>query len=173
MSEWNTSVHIRWMIRSDMPQVLEIERQDGLKDGLKWCWTEEDFLRVLRQKNVIGMVAELGEMVAGFMIYDLGKTRLRIMNFAVHREFIRTGIGSQMMAKLIEKLSNHRRTKISMGLHERDLVGQLFLKSQGFRAVRIVRNDHTDEDVYMMEYSLVRERVNSEKSDNARSCDSA
>ena len=66
-------VHIRWMIRRDMPEVLAIE----LPKALTSCWCEEEFLRVLRQRNCIGMVAEVGEQVVGFMIYELHKNKLR------------------------------------------------------------------------------------------------
>ena len=73
-------VHIRWMIRRDMPEVLHAEAT-----SFEFAWTEEDFLRCLRQRNCIGMVAEHGEKVVGFMIYELHKTKLHILNFAVHR----------------------------------------------------------------------------------------
>ena len=51
-------VHIRWMIRRDMPEVLDIER-----DSFEFPWSEEDFMRCLRQRNCIGMVAERGDRV--------------------------------------------------------------------------------------------------------------
>src|SRR5205807_3563325 len=72
-------VHIRWMIRRDMPEVLQTEQE-----SFEYAWTEEDFLRCLRQRNCIGMVAEQGEKVVGFMIYELHKAKLHILNFAVH-----------------------------------------------------------------------------------------
>ena len=72
-------VHIRWMIRRDMPEVLAIEEQ-----CFEFPWSEEDFIRCLRQRNCIGMVAEHSERVVGFMIYELHKNRLHILNFAVH-----------------------------------------------------------------------------------------
>src|SRR4051812_2604533 len=48
-------VHIRWMIRRDMAEVLEIERS-----AFEFPWFEEEFIRCLRQRNCIGMVAEHG-----------------------------------------------------------------------------------------------------------------
>ena len=60
------SVQIRWMIRRDMAEVLDIER-----DSFEFNWTEEDFLSCLRQRNCIGMVAEHEGRVCGFMIYFL------------------------------------------------------------------------------------------------------
>src|SRR5205085_3641644 len=89
-------VHIRWMIRRDMPEVLQTEQE-----SFEYAWTEEDFLRCLRQRNCIGMVAEQGEKVVGFMIYELHKQKLHILNFAVHPTFRRMRIGSQMTAKLV------------------------------------------------------------------------
>src|SRR4051794_39786908 len=65
-------VHIRWMIRRDMPEVLAIEHA-----SFDFPWGEEEFLRVLRQRNCIGMVAEHGERVVGFMIYELHKSKLQ------------------------------------------------------------------------------------------------
>src|SRR5438045_6165199 len=77
-------VHIRWMIRRDMPEVLQTEQE-----SFEYAWTEEDFLKCLRQRNCIGMVAEQGERVVGFMIYELHKAKLHILNFAVHPQYRR------------------------------------------------------------------------------------
>jgi len=61
------------------------------------------------------MVAEHDEKVVGFMIYELHKTRLHILNFAVAPQYRRLGIGRQMVTKLIGKLSSHRRTRDHAG----------------------------------------------------------
>ncbi len=143
-----TGVHIRWMIRRDMPEVMKIER-----GSFEYAWTEDDFLRCLRQRNCIGMVAEQGETVAGFMIYELHKTRLHVLNFAVNINLRRAGIGSQMIGKLIYKLTSHRRHKISLAVRERNIPAQLFFRTQGFQATRLLRNYYEDsgEDAYQME----------------------
>ncbi len=46
-------VHIRWMIRRDMPEVLAIEAT-----SFEFPWLDDDFVRTLRRRNCIGMVAE-------------------------------------------------------------------------------------------------------------------
>jgi len=142
-------VHIRWMIRRDMPEVLQSEQL-----SFEYAWTEEDFLRCLRQRNCIGMVAEHGEKVVGFMIYELHKNKLHILNFAVHAQWRRHGVGAQMVAKLISKLSSHRRTRITLEVRETNLVAQLFFRKQEFRAVRVLRAFYEDsgEDAFLMEY---------------------
>ena len=149
-------VHIRWMIRRDMPEVLQTEQE-----SFEYAWTEEDFLRCLRQRNCIGMVAEQGEKVVGFMIYELHKSKLHILNFAVHPAHRRAGIGSQMVAKLISKLSSHRRTRITLEVRETNLAAQLFFQKQGFKAVRVLRSyyEDTGEDAFLMQYKINEETM--------------
>jgi [ribosomal protein S18]-alanine N-acetyltransferase len=149
-----TRVHIRWMIRRDMEEVLQIEQE-----SFEFPWGEEDFVRCLRQRNCIGMVAEQGERVVGFMIYELHKTRLHILNFAVSAEVRRTGVGTQMVDKLIHKLSSQRRTRITLEVRETNLAAQLFFREGGFRAVSVLREfyDDSPEDAYVMEYQFQHE----------------
>jgi [ribosomal protein S18]-alanine N-acetyltransferase len=142
-------VHIRWMIRRDMPEVLQTEQV-----SFEHAWTEEDFLRCLRQRNCIGMVAEHGEKVVGFMIYELHKNKLHILNFAVHPSWRRLNVGAQMVGKLVSKLSSHRRTRITLEVRETNLPAQLFFHKQEFKAVRVLRSFYEDsgEDAFLMEY---------------------
>ena len=155
-SKQELSVHIRWMIRRDMSDVLEIE-----KSCFEFPWFEEDFIRCLRQRNCIGMVAEYDEHIIGFMIYELHKTRLHILNFAVHPDFRRSHVGQQMVAKLISKLSYQRRTQITLEVRETNLEAQLFFRGQGFRATNVLRSfyEDTPEDAYLMEYLYRQEPV--------------
>jgi ribosomal-protein-alanine N-acetyltransferase len=142
------------MIRRDMPEVLQTEQA-----SFDFAWTEEDFLRCLRQRNCIGMVAEQGEKVVGFMIYELHKTKLHILNFAVHPAYRRAGVGAQMVAKLISKLSSHRRVRITLEVRETNLAAQLFFRAQGFRALRVLRGYYEDsgEDAFLLHYQLTDE----------------
>ncbi|MGE0377735.1 MAG: ribosomal protein S18-alanine N-acetyltransferase [Planctomycetaceae bacterium] len=134
-----------------MAEVLRIEQQ-----SFEFSWTEEDFLCCLRQRNCIGMVAERDHQIVGFMIYELHKSRLNILNFAVARESRKQGVGTQMIVRLIDKLSQQRRKEILFEVRERNLDAQLFFKSQGFRAVRVLRGhyDDTTEDAYIMQFRL-------------------
>ncbi len=142
-------VHIRWMIRRDMPEVLNIEQ-----GSFEFAWSEDDFVNCLRQRNCIGMVAEHDEQVVAFMIYELHKSRLHVINFAVHGEFQRRGVGTQMLQKLVAKLSQQRRNKILLEVRETNLKAQLFFRQNGFRAVSVLRDfyEDTTEDAYLMQY---------------------
>ncbi len=149
-------VHIRWMIRRDMPEVLEIERQN-----FEFPWIDEDFVRCLRQRNCIGMVAEHEDRVAGFMIYEFLKNRIHVLNFAVDPEYQRRGVGSQMVAKLSAKLSAQQRNRIVLEIRETNLAAQLFFRENGFRAVSILRGYYHDtpEDAYLLQFRYRAEKT--------------
>ena len=142
-------VHIRWMIRRDMTEVLRIE-----SECFEFPWSEDDFVNCLRQRNCIGMVAEHDDRVVGFMIYELHKSRLHIINFAVLDSCQRRGVGTQMLQKLVGKLSQQRRNKILLEVRETNLKAQLFFKKNSFRAVSVLRDfyDDTTEDAYLMQF---------------------
>lgn len=147
----HVDVQIRWMIRRDMPEVLAIEN-----DSFEFAWTEEDFLCCLRQRNCIGMVAERQERIVGFMIYELLKHQLHVLNFAVAPWVRRQGIGSQMVNKLIHKLSQQRRSEIFLEVRETNLAAQLFFRHQHMFASNVLRGYYEDtaEDAYQMRYLL-------------------
>ena len=151
---------IRYMIRRDMPQVLEIE-QLCFTDP----WTEEDFILALRQRCCIGMVAvdESGapwDDVLGFAIYELPKRRIELLNIAVHPSVWRRGIGTAMIAKLSSKLSVQRRQKICLNVADNNVMAHLFFKAQGFSCVKVQPEfyDHRpDLAAYRFEYVTQRE----------------
>jgi len=149
-------VHIRWMIRRDMSEVLDIEA-----DSFEFPWSEEDFIRCLRQRNCIGMVAEYDDRVVGFMVYELNRTRLHILNFAVAPDCRRRGVGTQMIAKLSGKLSAGRRTRLVLEVRETNLPAQLFFRHSRFRAVSVLRGyyEDTPEDAYLMQYRYRPEKA--------------
>jgi len=147
-------VHIRWMVRRDMTEVLEIERE-----SFEFPWTEEEFTHSLRQRNCIGMVAEHRGEVVGFVIYELGKNKIQLINLAVASRYRRQGVGTQLTAKLIGKLSYQHRNRITFEIRETNLGAQLFFRTIGFRATQVLHNyyEEMNEDAYLMQYRYVAE----------------
>jgi len=150
-----TNVHIRWMIRRDMPDVLDIEN-----GSFENAWTEEDFIRCLRKRNCIGMIAEIsdesekGWKDVGFMVYELHHDQLHVLNFAVHPDCRRKGVGRVMAEKLIGKLSQQRRSRIVIEVRETNLSAQVVFGKFGFAATSVIRGHYDDskEDAYVMQY---------------------
>ncbi|MGL6225098.1 MAG: ribosomal protein S18-alanine N-acetyltransferase [Thermoguttaceae bacterium] len=145
-------VQVRWMLRRDMHDVLAIERE-----CFEYAWSEEEFLNCLRMRNCIGVVAELDRKIVGFMIYELPKNKIHLLNIATLRDYRRLGVATQMIAKLIGKLTNPRRSRITLQVRETNLQAQLFFRSSGFRATEILKDfyEETCEDAYFMQYRRV------------------
>lgn len=146
-------IYTRWMIAIDIQDVLEIERLCYGDRG----WSREDFMFNLRRSNCIGMVAlDECEIVRGFMLYELLKSELHLLNFAVDPEYQRRGVGTAMARRLGEKLTAQRRTRIHVEVREYNVTAQLFFRAMGFRATETLRHwyEESDEDAYRMVYEL-------------------
>lgn len=152
-AEMKTNPHIRWMIRRDMARVLEIE-----SGSFPHPWTEDDFICCLRQRNCIGMVAEEGEEIMGFMIYELQKNALVLLNFAVDPRYRYRGIGRAMIENLIDKLKHQRRSYLTLHVSDENLGTHLFLRRMGFRAIQVERDffESPVQDAYKFRYTLNR-----------------
>jgi ribosomal-protein-alanine N-acetyltransferase len=142
-------LHIRWMMRRDIPEVLDIE-----EGSFEFPWVEEEFIRCLRNRNCTGMVADHEDRVVGFMIYELHKTRIHVLTFAVAPDCRRRGVGRQMVEKLGKKNTTQRRSRIVLEVRESNLPAQVFFRENGFRAVSVLRGHYEDtpEDAYLMQY---------------------
>jgi [ribosomal protein S18]-alanine N-acetyltransferase len=143
-------VNMRFLCRSDMPDVLWIEA-----NSFPNPWPESDFLAHLRQKTTIGLVAECEGRVVGFVLYEFEVDGLNVVNFAVRPDYRRAGVGRQMIAKLVGKL-RMRWMCITAATREANLGMQLFLKACGWKARQILPGhfEDTGETAYVFEYRL-------------------
>jgi ribosomal-protein-alanine N-acetyltransferase len=142
--------HVRWMIKRDLDEgVLSLAWLGG------WAAREEDFLQVLRHRNCIGMVAERGEDLAGFMVYELHKRKLVVIGLAASAP----AVAQCMAEKLQGKLSAHRRTLIEFLAHEDDtgLMGAFL--SAGFVVSGVERGAFGGRDGYLLSYHLPGSRA--------------
>lgn len=145
--------HIRWLIRRDMPEVLAIENV-----SFEFPWSEEDFVRCLRQRNCIGQVVESagsGEIMA-YTIYELHRNRLHLLNFAVHPKYRKSGIGRALIDKLKGKLSLRRRCGLWCEVRESNLAAAMFFREMGFQCVSLLREFYQDtpDDAYLFRYLI-------------------
>lgn len=145
-------VQIRWLIRRDMPEVLEIENRSFARP-----WTEEDFVCNLKERNCIGSVAESKQAdgrIYGYMVYTLDGAHLHLLNVAVAPEVRRTGIGSALIERLIGKLSEQRRHRIITAVRESNLTAQMFLSRVGFKGSPTKLTFADGESVIQFVYTL-------------------
>ena len=132
MSKLQLFKNLRWMLRSDLPAILQIE-----KKSYSYPWKKNGFVTHLQQRSVLGMVLEHQDLVVAYMVYQVSKIRIEILNLAVHPDFRRAKHGSVLIQKLQSKLSPDRKIKVIAWIDERNLRSQKFLRYHGFEVTRI------------------------------------
>lgn len=145
MSTYKTPVRLEYWIRKFNKEVLEIERKTS-KNPL----SEDDFLQMLRDRDTLGIVAQKGDIVLGFMVYELYKKSIHILCLSVHPDWQNQDIGKQFLHKLAEKISPEGRKCITINVRETDLDRQKFLSHMGFRCVSVHQKWYydTEEDAF-------------------------
>jgi ribosomal-protein-alanine N-acetyltransferase len=146
-------INLRFMKVRDLSEVLRIER-----GCFSYPWEESDFRVFLRQQHCIGTVAEMNGKIAGFMLYELHKNQTVLIDFAVDTPVRRMRVGTAMMDCLIRRL-NDRRNRILLDVVETNLAAQLFFRSTGMRAIRVLKSPFTenDRDAYVFQYRRKRD----------------
>ena len=149
---------IRWMIRDDFVRVLELEKQI-----FEFPWSEDELLSCLKMSRVIGMVIsyQSTNQVIGYMVYELNKTHIAILNLVVESDFQRRNVGSQLLKRLMDKLSFSKKSRMTVTVRESNLSAQMFFSAHDFRATSILKKSYeeNDEDAYVMQYTEPFTRV--------------
>ncbi len=148
-------VHLRHMIRRDLPEVMAIENA-----SFAVPWLEEDITRALCHNAFILLVAETpDEWVAGYSIVERRKQQSReILKIATVAGARRFGVGRQLLAREIDK--THAPPKLTAVVNEANLPAQLFFAACGFRCERVLRKyyDAHEQDGYEFRYREAQPR---------------
>lgn len=146
-----TPLHIRWMVPRDFTLVVEIENQ-----SFDSPWSREDFAKALRDKTIIGFVAEdrNDREIFGFILYQIHLDEIEILNMAVRPDSRREGIGSMLLGKLHYKVCSLRKERATTIVRDSTLPLQQFLRANGWVAVGVLRRFYSDmgEDGYRFQY---------------------
>ena len=126
---------LRWMIRSDVPQCSKMNKD----------WSEDEYMKQLRQRNVIGKVVvdDSLDKVYGHIIYELHKTRLEIVILIFEEE----EVAIMLIDDLIGKVTNHsQRSKLSVNVYLERLELVNLFKKKGF--IGSLKEDDVIEMIY-------------------------
>lgn len=120
-------------------------------------WSRKEIKRVLEAPRHFGIVADRfthkGTEVIGYMFYTVSRAKFELLNLAVDPRFHRNGVGTTLIEYLKNKVKlGNRPNRITLEISETNLVGQLFLKSLGFKATRVLHEHYDSQDAYHMEF---------------------
>jgi ribosomal protein S18 acetylase RimI-like enzyme len=139
MRKLTTQIAVRYLFADDYPAVAEVERL-----SYPFPWGVADLRDFLRMRGCFGQVAVVDGRVVGHALYEAGRRRIWLAALAVHPHYRRRGVGAALMGRLADKLSPRRRKRIVADCPDDALPGHLFLRSLGFRAVRVLRGGAGD-----------------------------
>ena len=100
------------------------------------------------------MIVEYENEISGFCICELHLNRIILLRMCVLPQNRKKGIGKALLEKIKTKITKKRKT-ISAEVRETNLSIQLFLKSQHYKAVKVLRNYFldTEEDAFVFQYN--------------------
>ncbi len=142
------AVLIRPLTAADLTQVAEVERH-----SFPNAWTVHEMRRFLNCPSVAAFAATIEAAVVGFAFVERCGAESHILNFAVHPDHRRGGVGRRLMETLRENARSQGATRIRLEVRETNVGAQVFYRTLGFRATRILRAHYRDsmEDGYRME----------------------
>ena len=97
-------------------------------------------VRDFSKEKRAGYIATIRNCVVGFAVYDnRGMDTVQVLALAVCKPDRREGIGGQLLTRIVHL----PRKEVVINIDGRNIVAQLFLRSQGFRAVTIEQDQFT------------------------------
>jgi len=144
-------LHCRYMIRRDLKEVVAI---DKLVYRERY-WSDYTFINYLKMKNGVGKVIEQDGCIVGYALYRYHKKFLGVLRIVVHPQYRRNKVATHLIDDIKSRLKDR---ELIMSVRESNLEGQLFLRSLGFKAIKIHKDFYTSygvvEDGYIMQYLI-------------------
>ena len=147
-------INVRGIKPDDLVAIMEIE-----KESFTSPWSKAEFDFALKRKNCTAIVATIGKVVAGFMVFEVFKKRIQILNMSVRSSMRRQGVATAMVNKLKDAVRIGTQPYIVAEVRESNLTAQLFFKSVKFKVKEIMPHyykseDNYQEDAYQFEYEI-------------------
>lgn len=141
---------IRWSVASDLATLLQIENA-----AFRYPWDITIIRAALQDRDTVSVVAvDEKDQVKGHAVYRLHPEGLCLLRFAVHPKCQRQGVGTAIINSIKAKISR-RKPRVFALVPDDKLHVHLFLRSLGFRAIRVHRNGFMrNVDGYEMEYRV-------------------
>lgn len=114
----------------------------------------DEFKSIFYSQDCICLAGVYDEQIIAYAVMEVTESAISIARVAVDSPFRRMGVGTQMMNYITGMLIPGASQKIVIDISENNLGGQIFLRSMGFLAVRIVHDYlNSGEDAYIFTYA--------------------
>ncbi len=97
-----------------------------------WSWTQKRVAKAIRCPDTIGIVANVGNKMAGFALMHIGDENAHLNLLAVEPTYHRRGFGRDMLAWLVSSCLVAGIVRVSLEVRTTNLAAIRFYQSQGF-----------------------------------------
>ena len=130
-----------------MNDSIKVLKKSNLKELVKLeslCfsqpWLEKDFNAILTRDKTVAFYYSLDNKMIAYIIYEMKPKHVLLINFAVHPDYRKRKIGTELISMLINKLNSKTRNEIVCYVDEYNLDAQLFLKKNKFTATHSINH---------------------------------
>lgn len=129
------------LVKSDIPQILEIENDSQLEP-----WTETAFLEEIDKPHSRLLVARLpagdflasgppSQEIAGYICFWSVLGEIQILNIAVRRNFRRRGVARKLIEAAIRKGLDDNARSVTLEVRQSNFAARKLYESLGFKVV--------------------------------------
>ena len=141
-----TDLDIRRLTYADLPQVIAIERR-----AFPAPWSLAMFVLELSKPSGVCLAALRGKRVVGYLVCSRYDTVWHVMNVAVDPDVQGEGLGSALLAKLVEEVDDER-ARYTLEVRRSNAQAIRVYERFGFRSAGLRRRYYQDngEDALIM-----------------------
>ena len=138
----------RAMTESDLPQVLELQRELAFQD-----WNEKQFLSEIRANYAYCVVCEDAGKLLGYAIFHLLGPDSELLSIATRTSEQRKGIGSQLLKAGLDKLTESG-DQCFLEVRDGNAKARAFYEKHRFKLYSVRKKYYSDgEDAALYKFS--------------------
>lgn len=148
MGESSPGITVQPMRLCDIPKIVEIERY-----AFTTPWSKNAFLsELLENDRAYYLVAQIGNVVVGYVGVWLIAGEGHITNVAVHPDYRHQGVGRTLMQAIIECARAKKVRRMTLEVRRTNYIAQSLYEQLGFKGAGYRRGYYSDnnEDALIM-----------------------
>jgi len=127
------------MCSSDISSVMLIEWA-----SFSSPWSKGDFEVGLTDENIHYFVLRHNNRVVAYVVFTLMFNKAHILNFAVHPDYRRKGIGSELLRRTLSYIQSRGGVKVTLEVRVGNIAAQNLYRKFGFKIVGFRKNYYLD-----------------------------
>jgi [ribosomal protein S18]-alanine N-acetyltransferase len=146
-----SEILIRKMMASDIPHVLKIEQV-----SFSTPWSETAFFNEVYRPYSLSKIAALEGNIIGYICANYVIDEGHILNLAVHPDFRRSRVGTQLIEDLLEEMKKADCRYIYLEVRLSNIDARKFYECFGFKVIGTRKNYYVspNEDAIIMMHRL-------------------